>query len=210
MVLCEGRSPKILRWQLSSAGRFPGRSVQREAPHLPEAIPNTAAAKSILARRLVNCGAFLFPCETDATRPLPGIQSAHARALRESKSGSFSSLRLSPHVGYPRRRSWNRPRDASGDARPLKDQHGSPIRPSVARAPDEGDGQDGTVRQRTEDCPRGAHSAAIVIRCSVGAEQCKRTQKSAALATFSATVARAALSQNRHKLLKTHGAPGGN
>jgi integrase len=34
-------------------------------------------------------GAFLFPCETDATRPLPGIQSAHARALRESKVAHF-------------------------------------------------------------------------------------------------------------------------
>jgi integrase len=49
----------------------------------------TAAAKSILARQLANCGAFLFPCETDATRPLPGIQSAHARALRESKVARF-------------------------------------------------------------------------------------------------------------------------
>ena len=34
-------------------------------------------------------GAFLFPCETDVTRPLPGIQSAHARALRESKVAQF-------------------------------------------------------------------------------------------------------------------------
>ena len=49
----------------------------------------TAAAKSILARRLVNCGVFLFPCEANATRPLPGIQSAHARALRESKVARF-------------------------------------------------------------------------------------------------------------------------
>jgi integrase len=49
----------------------------------------TAAAKCILARRVVNCGAYLFPCETDATRPLPGIQSAHARALRESKVARF-------------------------------------------------------------------------------------------------------------------------
>jgi len=49
----------------------------------------TAAAKSILARRLENCGAFLFSCEKDATRPLPGIQSAHARALRESKVARF-------------------------------------------------------------------------------------------------------------------------
>ena len=34
-------------------------------------------------------GAFLFPCDTDSTRPLPGIQSTHARALRESKVARF-------------------------------------------------------------------------------------------------------------------------
>ncbi len=59
----------------------------------------TATAKSILAVRMKaaaerateekDSGVFLFPCETDATRPLPGIQSAHARALRESKVASF-------------------------------------------------------------------------------------------------------------------------
>jgi integrase len=49
----------------------------------------TATSKSILARRLANCEAFLFPCEADAMRPLPGIQSAHARALRESEVAQF-------------------------------------------------------------------------------------------------------------------------
>lgn len=59
----------------------------------------TSAAKSILAERVEaaakreekvgSCGAFLFPCETDNGRPLPGIQSAHARALRESKVSQF-------------------------------------------------------------------------------------------------------------------------
>lgn len=49
----------------------------------------TATAKSVLAGRMADCGAFLFPCEKDATRPLPGIQSAHARALRESKVAHF-------------------------------------------------------------------------------------------------------------------------
>jgi integrase len=34
-------------------------------------------------------GAFLFPCEADPTRPLPGIQSPHARAMRESKVAAF-------------------------------------------------------------------------------------------------------------------------
>lgn len=36
-----------------------------------------------------NEGAFLFPCDRDAARPLPGIRSAHARALRESKGAQF-------------------------------------------------------------------------------------------------------------------------
>jgi integrase len=61
----------------------------------------TEAAKSILTRRMKaaaeraakdkdkDSGAFLFPCDADATRPLPGIQSAHARALRESKVSRF-------------------------------------------------------------------------------------------------------------------------
>jgi integrase len=59
----------------------------------------TATAKNILTLRMKaaeesaakdkDSGAFLFPCEADATRPLPGIQSAHARALRESKVAQF-------------------------------------------------------------------------------------------------------------------------
>jgi integrase len=59
----------------------------------------TAAVKSILTFRMKaaaeraakdkDSGAFLFPCEMDATRPLPGIQSPHARALRESKVAQF-------------------------------------------------------------------------------------------------------------------------
>jgi integrase len=59
----------------------------------------TDTAKSILTLRMKaaaergakdkDSGAFLFACETDATRPLPGIQSAHARALRQSKVAPF-------------------------------------------------------------------------------------------------------------------------
>ena len=59
----------------------------------------TETAKSILTLRMTaageraakdkDSGAFLFPCETDATRPLPDIQSAHARALRENKVAHF-------------------------------------------------------------------------------------------------------------------------
>ena len=49
----------------------------------------TASAKSVLARRIADCGTFLFPCQTDAEKPLPGIQSCHARALRESEVKRF-------------------------------------------------------------------------------------------------------------------------
>jgi integrase len=59
----------------------------------------TETAKSVLTLRMKaaaertaknkDSGAFLFSCETDATRPLPGIQSAHARALRESRVARF-------------------------------------------------------------------------------------------------------------------------
>jgi integrase len=59
----------------------------------------TETAKSILTLRMKaaaergakdkDSGSYLFPCEVDATRPLPGIQSAHARALRESKVAQF-------------------------------------------------------------------------------------------------------------------------
>jgi integrase len=59
----------------------------------------TASAESILALRMKSTaeraaadrdrGAYLFPCETEVTRPMPGIQSAHARGLRESKVVPF-------------------------------------------------------------------------------------------------------------------------
>jgi integrase len=59
----------------------------------------TAAVQTILERRIreaasrasinKSAGAYLFPCEVDPSRPLPGIQSPHARALRESKVAPF-------------------------------------------------------------------------------------------------------------------------
>jgi integrase len=68
----------------------------------------TMTAKSILEQRMKDAakraptnkheGAYLFPCEADATRPLPGIQSAHARALRESN--------VSPLRPYDCRYTW--------------------------------------------------------------------------------------------------------
>ena len=32
---------------------------------------------------------FLFPCETDATRPIPKVNNAHDRAVRDSKVARF-------------------------------------------------------------------------------------------------------------------------
>lgn len=59
----------------------------------------TPTASAILQRRLDaperqqtaehEATPFLFPCQADITRPLPGIQSAHARALKDSKVAAF-------------------------------------------------------------------------------------------------------------------------
>ena len=54
----------------------------------------TPTARAVLERRLKalenpKADDYLFPCEVDATRPLPGIQSAHARALELSKVADF-------------------------------------------------------------------------------------------------------------------------
>lgn len=49
----------------------------------------TAAARAILARRMGDAGVFLFPCETDATRPIPKVNNAHDRAVRDGKIAPF-------------------------------------------------------------------------------------------------------------------------
>jgi hypothetical protein len=115
-------------------------------------------------------GVLFFSCETNATRPLPGIQSAHARALHESKVAQFCP--------YDCRHTWATcAADVGIDLVTLAAMPGHsrinmvPRYPSDARASDEGDGQDGAVCQRTEDCPRGANSGANVLRCSIGVEQ---------------------------------------
>jgi integrase len=52
---------------------------------------------------------YLFPCDTDAKKPLPGIQSAHARALAESGVAAFRP--------YDARHSWaTRAAEAGVDA----------------------------------------------------------------------------------------------
>jgi integrase len=62
----------------------------------------TATAKSILVRRLMNCGAFLFPCETDVTRPLPGIQSAQSGMSASRRSPMQSVQHRRRHTRFSR------------------------------------------------------------------------------------------------------------
>jgi integrase len=49
----------------------------------------TTAARGILVRRMNDCGVYLFPCETDAARPVPKVNNAHDRAVRDSKVARF-------------------------------------------------------------------------------------------------------------------------
>ena len=147
----------------------------------------TETAKSILTLRMKAAAERAAKDKDSGGFPLSLRDGRHATTPRHSErprtgfarkqSGSVSSLRLSPYLGYPRSRSRNRPRDSGSDARPLQDQYGSPLRPSDARASDEGNGQDGAVCQRTEDCPCGANSAANVLRRSIGAEQSREHRK---------------------------------
>jgi integrase len=58
----------------------------------------TSAAKEILTRRLDDCETFLFPCETDSSRPIPKINNAHERALKASK--------VTPFRPYDCRHTW--------------------------------------------------------------------------------------------------------
>lgn len=49
----------------------------------------TAAAREVLTRRLTGAKTYLFPCESDATRPLPKVNNAHDRAVKDSKVAPF-------------------------------------------------------------------------------------------------------------------------
>ncbi len=52
--------------------------------------PLTSSAKSVLARRLSDPDRpFSFPCETDSSRPIPRVNNAHDRAVRDSKVAPF-------------------------------------------------------------------------------------------------------------------------
>ncbi|MGB8480467.1 MAG: site-specific integrase [Acidobacteriaceae bacterium] len=49
----------------------------------------TATAHAILKRRLESAKAYLFPCDTDDKRPVPKVNNAHDRAVRDSKVAPF-------------------------------------------------------------------------------------------------------------------------
>lgn len=49
----------------------------------------TATAARVLAGRMVEGAAYLFQCETDPTRPVPKVNNAHDRAVRQSMVAPF-------------------------------------------------------------------------------------------------------------------------
>jgi integrase len=62
-------------------------------------VPLTTAARSLLARRMDGLKTpFLFPCDTDAARPVPKVNNAHDRAV---KTGKVAPFRL-----YDLRHTW--------------------------------------------------------------------------------------------------------
>ena len=52
-------------------------------------VPLTASARCVLGLRMASDKAFLFPCETDLKRPVPKVNNAHDRAVRDSKVARF-------------------------------------------------------------------------------------------------------------------------
>ena len=53
-------------------------------------VPLTVAARNVLTRRMAGLETpFLFPCDTDAARPVPKVNNAHDRAVKASKVAPF-------------------------------------------------------------------------------------------------------------------------
>ena len=68
--------------------------------------PLTSSAKSVLARRLSDPDRpFSFPCETDSSRPIPRVNNAHDRAVRDSKVAPFRLYDVRPPRRHGRRNS---------------------------------------------------------------------------------------------------------
>ncbi len=66
------------------------RVLKGKTPAARRRIELTEVATDVLARRIAQTPAgYLFPNDRDPSRPLPGVQSAHARALKESKVPRF-------------------------------------------------------------------------------------------------------------------------
>jgi integrase len=49
----------------------------------------SATARAVLARRMASNETYLFPCETDGSRPVPKVNNAHDRAVKDSKVAPF-------------------------------------------------------------------------------------------------------------------------
>jgi integrase len=53
-------------------------------------VPLTSVARNVLVKRMASLKTpYLFPCETDPRRPIPKVNNAHDRALKESKVAPF-------------------------------------------------------------------------------------------------------------------------
>ena len=91
LILETGMRPEEVFTLQTAALRLNDRFLKIERGKTPAArrrVDLTDAAIAILRRRVVVAAKsespYLFPCDADAKRPLPGIQSAHARALSTS------------------------------------------------------------------------------------------------------------------------------
>jgi integrase len=94
LILETGMRPEEVFTLQASSVRIKDRFLRVERGKTPSArrrIELTDAAVAVLRTRvaLTVDSPYLFPCETDAARPLPGIQSAHARALANSGVDDF-------------------------------------------------------------------------------------------------------------------------
>ena len=59
-------------------------------------VPLTAAARSVLGQRMASDKEYLFPCETDSSRPVPKVNNAHDRAVKDSNVSPFRLYDLGP------------------------------------------------------------------------------------------------------------------
>jgi integrase len=84
--------------------------VRGKTPAARRRIDLTDAAMKILKARMALAAelktTYLFPCDADSERPLPGIQSAHARHSKRVKSLPSGPM-IAPHLGHTGSRGWN-------------------------------------------------------------------------------------------------------